>query len=249
MPQYESASRNAGAGVPRSVCRGTAIAAVFLALAAVFSPALAQSGGATPGASDGNEAAWGKFMRTLGLSSAPDPNSDINYTERAPLVVPPSRDLPPPAAADGSAPAPDWPNDSSKKRGKRQKPKDAVIPDTAVATPNPPVVKKPWYDPAGWFDKEEYANFKGEPVRQDLTDPPAGYRVPSPDQPYGVNPNSKKPAAATVMNPVPTPTQQPAAQPTATQPPASQPPAAAAPQPGGQQANGQPAAPPPASPQ
>ena len=41
----------------------------------------------------------------------------------------------------------------------------------------------------GWFDREEYANFTGEPVRRDLTDPPAGYRIPSPEQPYGINPN------------------------------------------------------------
>ena len=64
--------------------------------------------------------------------------------------------------------------------------KPGVVPATEVQTPNPPVAKKPWYDPTGWFDREEYAKFSGEPVREDLTDPPAGYRVPSPDQPYGV---------------------------------------------------------------
>ena len=47
--------------------------------------------------------------------------------------------------------------------------------------------KKPWYNPMGWFNREEYASFPGEPVRQTLTDPPAGYRIPSPEQPYGIS--------------------------------------------------------------
>jgi hypothetical protein len=53
----------------------------------------------------------------------------------------------------------------------------------------------------GWFNKEEYAAFAGEPVRENLTDPPAGYRVPSPAQPYGISPDKKpyKPTA-TDMN-------------------------------------------------
>lgn len=34
-------------------------------------------------------------------------------------------------------------------------------------------------------DKEEVANFTGEPPRASLTAPPRGYQTPSPDQPYG----------------------------------------------------------------
>jgi hypothetical protein len=34
-------------------------------------------------------------------------------------------------------------------------------------------------------DDEGAAKFTGEPPRASLTDPPAGYRTPSPDQPYG----------------------------------------------------------------
>ena len=34
--------------------------------------------------------------------------------------------------------------------------------------------------------KEEYSTFSGEPPRASLTEPPRGYRTPSPDQPYGV---------------------------------------------------------------
>jgi hypothetical protein len=39
----------------------------------------------------------------------------------------------------------------------------------------------------GWFaPSEEYSTFGGEPPRASLTEPPAGYRTPSPNQPYGV---------------------------------------------------------------
>jgi hypothetical protein len=34
--------------------------------------------------------------------------------------------------------------------------------------------------------KEEQAKFTGEPPRNSLTEPPAGYQTPSPDQPYGL---------------------------------------------------------------
>jgi hypothetical protein len=37
-----------------------------------------------------------------------------------------------------------------------------------------------------WASKEEYTPFTGEPQRSSLTEPPPGYRTPSPNQPYGV---------------------------------------------------------------
>jgi hypothetical protein len=134
-----------------------------------------------------------KVLQTIGLSKESNPDSEINYTERSPLVVPPSRDLPPPAT-NAATPAPDWPTDPAR-RPKNSNAKPAVVPDTAVQTPNPQIQKKPWYNPMGWFDKEEYANFAGEPVRRNLTDPPAGYRIPSPEHPYGLGPD-KKPGKA-----------------------------------------------------
>ena len=45
------------------------------------------------------DSAWTKVMQKLGLSKPAGAEAEINYTERSPLVVPPSRDLPPPAAA------------------------------------------------------------------------------------------------------------------------------------------------------
>jgi hypothetical protein len=49
------------------------------------------------------------------------------------------------------------------------------------------------FDVKSWFgQKEEYAKFDGEPSRNYLTQPPAGYQTPSPSQPYGVGPKSEK---------------------------------------------------------
>jgi len=150
-------------------------------------------------AQSANGGVWTKFLKSVGINTATDPNSDINYTERPPLVVPPTRDLPPPVA-DPAVPVADWPTGPAR-TVKHARSKTEVVPDTAVQTPNPPYHKKPWYNPAGWFSKEEYATFTGEPVRQSLTDPPPGYRVPSPDEPYGISPDKKtgKPTAQDLM--------------------------------------------------
>ncbi len=165
---------------------------VRAAIGAVMTGVVASSGAfsvraQTYGSESGT--AFDGILKGIGLKHETDPKSAINYTERSPLVVPPTRDLPPPST-QAAVPAPDWPTDPAKRR-KHSKATQAVVPDTAVQTPNPPVEKKPWYNPAGWFSKEEYANFTGEPVRKDLTDPPAGYRVPSPEQPYGISPDKK----------------------------------------------------------
>lgn len=40
--------------------------------------------------------------------------------------------------------------------------------------------------------KPEVATFTGEPARSDLTQPPAGYRTPSPSHPYGISPKQEK---------------------------------------------------------
>jgi len=179
MLQDRSSGRKVGqsAGMrARRAAFGVALAGLLVGL----DPSMVRAG--DDGAAAG-DSAWTNVMQKLGLSKPAGSEAEINYTERSPLVVPPTRDLPPPTA--GPPPVPDWPKDPNKS-GKRAKAKPGVVPATAVETPNPPVEKKPWYNPMGWFDREEYAKFNGEPVREDLTDPPAGYRIPSADQPYGV---------------------------------------------------------------
>lgn len=59
---------------------------------------------------------WGGIVRGLGLR---DPNAPvIDYRERSPLVVPPSRDLPPPQAK-ATPRGPAWPNDPDVARAKK----------------------------------------------------------------------------------------------------------------------------------
>ena len=40
--------------------------------------------------------------------------------------------------------------------------------------------------------KPDVVQFKGEPARSDLTEPPPGYRTPSAAQPYGLTPRQEK---------------------------------------------------------
>jgi hypothetical protein len=196
MPQETSRGRRSGRVAPRvgriasvraTVLRANVVLRVSVGVAVLGIAFMS----ATAARADDDNPAWSKFMQTLGLKKAPD--AQIHYTERSPLVVPPSRDLPPPAG-DGAAPVPDWPKDPNMTRSKQSK-KDAVVPGTGpIQTPNPPLDKH-WYNPADWFSKEEYGTFAGEPVRADLTDPPQGYRTPSPSQPYGISPEGKKTGA------------------------------------------------------
>ena len=57
-----------------------------------------------------NQSFTDKFLTTLGLKNPFAAQYGINYSERSPLVVPPTRDLPPPEAA-GPPPTPNWPKD------------------------------------------------------------------------------------------------------------------------------------------
>ena len=168
--------------MPVRAAAGAALLSLVVGLNA--SAAFAQTYGSD------NQGVWNKFMKSVGVNAAPDPNSDINYTERPPLVVPPSRDLPPPVAdpADTEREL----ADERRQTGQAREIQGRAYSGDCGAEPRIRLTrKKPWYNPAGWFSKEEYGTFAGEPVRQDLTEPPAGYRVPSPEQPYGISPEKK----------------------------------------------------------
>jgi hypothetical protein len=164
-------------------------------------------------ADDGSTSFYDKFLQTIGVSRGS--GTDIGYSERSPLVVPPTRDLPPPQPAVAPA-TPNWPKDPDLARREAAKAKDKVVPhpDSVVESYrvlrpdelNTPGFGKPSSAPGtqeasnpkpkrnllDWFKKEEYATFTGEPARANLTDPPAGYLTPSPDQPYGVGPEKKQ---------------------------------------------------------
>ena len=109
--------------IARHSSRQAAFAAVVLglAVAAAGAPTSARAADA------GDDRPWdskliGNLLEGLGLQS---PNKDaIVYQERAPLVIPPSTDLPPPEKADaGIAGNPAWPKDpdvARKKEAARQ---------------------------------------------------------------------------------------------------------------------------------
>ena len=63
-----------------------------------------------------------KFMRSImdGLGLKRDGEATINYRERAPLVLPPSRDLPPPERSDTVTANPAWPKDPDVARRKAE---------------------------------------------------------------------------------------------------------------------------------
>jgi hypothetical protein len=170
---------------------------------------------------DDSQSVTDKILSTIGLKNPAATELGINYSERSPLVVPPTRDLVPPAA--GGPPAnPNWPKDPDVKRRKTKKDdkpryqRDYVIessrplrpdelnvpgggPQSTGSTNTTTATTTTAADTApkkslfsGMFQKEEeYSTFTGEPARASLTDPPRGYMTPSPDQPYGIAPDRK----------------------------------------------------------
>jgi hypothetical protein len=159
----------------------------------------------------------GQVLRSIGLPDPDHPQYEINYSERSPLVVPPNRSLPPPIATD-RPPAPNWPQDPDLKkrqaaRDDKAAPRgDRVVEEGRPLRPDELIPKGSRASSGGssgsggsgqieqkrsgvlsfdWFKKEEYGTFTGEPPRASLTDPPAGYQTPSPDQPYGIPPDRK----------------------------------------------------------
>ena len=103
MPQIHLQSRgqptNRSWLLARAVCR-TALAASIVCAAT----AVARAGDDDMQSSGGS--LYDQFLQVIGVSGG----ANINYSERSPLVVPPTKDLPPPSA-DSAPPAPDWPKD------------------------------------------------------------------------------------------------------------------------------------------
>jgi hypothetical protein len=115
----------------------SASAAIGLALgaAALVFPASAR-------AADDDVSIDQKFMRSImeGLGLKRDGEATINYRERSPLVLPPSRDLPPPERSDAIiANNPAWPKDPDVARRKAQAAmeKDRNISDEREREQNP----------------------------------------------------------------------------------------------------------------
>jgi len=175
-----------------------------------------------------------QFLKDLGLRRD---GEGIDYRERAPLVVPPSRNLPPPQSEASVTSNPAWPKDPDAQQRKveaaRKKLPNRTAAETMEAEGRPlsraeldrgkvaagttvgssqtpdesaramrpsELGSKSFFSDifSSFSDKEETGTFTGEPARERLTAPPAGYQTPSPAQPYGIGPKTVKAKAATV---------------------------------------------------
>ena len=215
MPQNETAGRvMAGWELSRMRFRGFALSAALAALVLCVGHSAVRAGD-----DDVSDKSFGqKVLDTLGWKDPFAPQYGINYSERSPLVVPPTRDLPPPVTS-AAKPAPDWPADpdlAKRRQAKKEekvtpRPYDSVTHEERALTPAELGVGRPVSAPGvgeqstpsqlgenkrnvlnfDWLKQEDYGTFTGEPPRVSLTDPPAGYQTPSPDQPYGIVPEHK----------------------------------------------------------
>jgi hypothetical protein len=104
MLSYRIRSLEGGRRVLARAAFGTALAALLIGVNA----------GAVRAGDDDEDGASviHRLMNSLGLKSSDDTimGHGDNYSERSPLVVPPTRDLPPPVS-DAAPPAPNWPKD------------------------------------------------------------------------------------------------------------------------------------------
>jgi hypothetical protein len=135
--------------------------------------------------------------------SAPVTGGD--YGERPPLVVPPTRDLPPPGTPSTLQRSASWPVDRDETRRKAGGSKADRRPahwetnqGSSIETPGTTEQAKPVTSDSGsatkkFWDKllgrkppPETVEFTNEPPRVSLVDPPRGLRTPSAAQPYGI---------------------------------------------------------------
>jgi hypothetical protein len=93
-------------------------------LACALAAAIASTGTAAFAQDDEEDLPWDtkimrRFLKDLGLQRAGD-QASIEYRERAPLVVPPSRDLPPPRRESSVTDNPAWPKDPDLERRRQE---------------------------------------------------------------------------------------------------------------------------------
>ena len=235
-PEVAQFGGNSKVGALSMIVRRSSRKAVIAAT--VFSLAVAMMAGPARADEEGDDEAFdSKIMRNIleSLGFVKDGSQKvINYQERAPLVIPPSANLPIPEKGDAAiANNPAWPKDPDvtrkREEAKRARAERFISADERIqkenrvlspseltpgasATNRVPRVGRESNPTAGtWTDsgdgqrltqsqlgyrgglfgnmfggkEDEIARFTGEPARTSLTDPPAGYQTPSPDQPYG----------------------------------------------------------------
>jgi hypothetical protein len=205
----------------RALTRALRLAVVALGIGIVMTAGAARAGDDD----DDDKSIEDKIIGGIiaGVGGTNMDNRGIDYRERSPLVVPPTLNLPPPAAATNESKIANWPKDPDEKRRKaaiaeRKKfTARTTLDDAAPLSPtqlNPagsgaaartnsdpsqpgghPLDNSPLSPSNLGFNgsfgnvfagKPESAPFKGEPTRESLTQPPAGYQTPSPNFAYGI---------------------------------------------------------------
>jgi hypothetical protein len=103
-------------GSPRALMRVLRLAAIALGIGLVMTAGAARA----QDDDDDDKTFEEKVIEGImaGIGGTNMDNRGIDYRERSPLVVPPSINLPPPAAASNAAPAPNWPKDPDEARRK-----------------------------------------------------------------------------------------------------------------------------------
>ena len=185
-----------------TLARAPRLAAVALGIGLVMTVSAARAGSDD----EDNRSFSEKMVDSIksGFSTTNMDSKGIDYRERSPLVVPPQLDLPPPAAAASQVNAPNWPKDPDEKRRKaalaaRKKsltnssheltPAEAEAAKASVAASGQPQPQQNLIEKMNNYlggTKPEVGEFKGEPTRETLTQPPPGYQIPSPNYAYGV---------------------------------------------------------------
>jgi hypothetical protein len=174
------------------------------AFCAAFGTALIIVGSVGAARADDADDANGNWIRGLyrklnERAGAPVGNGEY---ERPPLVVPPTRDLPPPGTPSTLQRSAAWPVDRDEARRKaggtvraERRPvpvaNRSAIETPAVADQAKPVVTESSTTTRFWNRflgrrEQEVGVFTAEPPRLSLVDPPQGYRTPSPAEPYGL---------------------------------------------------------------
>ena len=150
----------------------------------------------------GDSGLFGSVLKSLGIGG----ENRIEYRERPPLVVPPTRELPPPQTT-GAVRDPNWPVDPKsaqpQKKGTQvrdldkiaipQRPAEPGIagspagnPDTTAALPpSQPAASSGFFGNLFSSSERPAGPVVAAPARKSLTEPPPDYESPSPSQPYG----------------------------------------------------------------
>ena len=170
-----------------------ALASIVSILAAnlATNPAYAQASGSAEGT------LWGSMLKGLGIGG----ENNIEYRERPPLVVPQTRDLPPPQPAGTARNDPNWPADpksaGTAKKGAQVRDLNRMPVEVGAAptvAPSQPAKSDSLF---GNLFSSKDTGVPPTPTRRALTDPPLDFQTPSPSQPYGDAPKAApaKPAS------------------------------------------------------